>query len=80
MFWLHNIFVRSRGWIWHRDPLDPICYFVHLFYQSFLFFGALVNPIIMFAPSLKHTLRFKFSENIEEKFGIMLTKHYVCRA
>lgn len=39
-------FVRSRGWIGHGDPLDPICSFVLLFYQSSLFFGALVCPIL----------------------------------
>lgn len=48
MFWLHNIFVGSWGWIWHGEPFDPICSFVLLFHQFLLFFGALVDPIIMF--------------------------------
>ena len=39
-------FVRSRGWIGHGDPLDPICSFVLLFYQSSLFSGTLVCPIL----------------------------------
>ena len=48
MFWLHNIFVGSWGWIWYGEPFDSICPFVLLLHQFLLLFGAQGNPIIMF--------------------------------
>lgn len=43
-------FVRSRGWIWHGDPLDPICSFVLLYFCSFstivLWESGLSDPLL----------------------------------